>query len=98
MLGDKYGSLCELLMLFADVPMDPILFAITSALRVFDRASESYLAPPAFLLYTLPYGKNGRIELSCLKIIGVGVRRRLELSVEFDVQNKVLSIRVQRPE
>lgn len=98
MLGDKYGSLCELLMLFADVPMDPILLAITSALRVFDRASESYLAPPAFLLYTLPYGKNGRIELSCLKIIGVGVRRRLELSVEFDVQNKVLSIRVQRPE
>lgn len=77
MLGDKYGSLCELLRLSADVPMDPILLAITSALRVFDRASESYLAPPAFLLYTLPYGKDGRSELSCLKIIGVGVRRRL---------------------
>lgn len=51
-------------MLSADVPMDPTLLAITSALRVFDRASESYLAPPAFLLYTLPYGKGGRIELS----------------------------------
>lgn len=88
MLGDKCGSLCELLMLPAEVPMDPTFLAITSALRVFDRASESCLAHLPFLLSTLPYGKDARSELSCLKIFGAGVRERLQNCLYFTCRIK----------
>lgn len=65
-------------MLSADVSVDPTHLAITSALRVFDRApcSSVGLHLP-FVLHILPYGKDARSELSWLKIIGVGVRGRL---------------------
>ena len=43
-------EISKLRILCADVSMDPTLLAITSALRVFDRASESCLAPPTFAI------------------------------------------------
>lgn len=51
--------------------------ALTSALRVLDRVSESCLALPAFSGNTFPDDKDTRSELSWIKIIGVGVRGTL---------------------